>query len=51
MYLLNLLNEFVQKIIKNDDIIIATGYNVCVCIDENNRRRPYIPQQILSIIK
>lgn len=42
---------FKQQIVKNDGTIIANGYNVCVCIDENNRRRPYIPQQILDVIK
>ena len=39
---------FKQQIIKNDDTIIVNGYNICVCIDETNRRRPYIPQQILD---
>ena len=41
---------FKQQVVKNDGTIIANGYNVCVCIDENNRRRPYIPQQILDVI-
>lgn len=37
---------FKQTIRKEDGTLIATGYNVCVCIDENNRRRPYIPEII-----
>jgi|688.fasta_scaffold759262_2 acyl-CoA thioester hydrolase len=39
--------SFEQKIIKDDGSLIATGYNICVCIDENNKKRPYIPEQIL----
>lgn len=42
---------FEQNIIKNDNTLIAVGYNVCVCIDENNRRRPYLPEQIKVIIQ
>ena len=37
---------FKQEIRKDDGTLIATGYNICVCIDENNRRRPYIPELI-----
>lgn len=36
-----------EQIIKNSqDKIVAKAYNICVCIDENNRRRPYIPEII-----
>ncbi|MBP9777766.1 MAG: acyl-CoA thioesterase [Rickettsiaceae bacterium] len=41
---------FEQVIKKNDGTIIAIGHNVCVCIDENNKRKPYIPEQIESIL-
>lgn len=41
---------FKQTIIKENGTIIATGYNICVCIDENNRRRPYLPVLISQAI-
>lgn len=37
---------FQQRILRKDEKLIATGYNICVCIDENNRRRPYVPELI-----
>lgn len=41
---------FEQKIIKEDGALIATGYNICVAIDENNKKRPFVPSEILNII-
>ena len=41
---------FKQKILKHDGTLIATGYNLCVCIDENNRRKPYVPELIAQAI-
>lgn len=29
-----------------DEILIAKSHNICVCIDGNNRNRPYIPEII-----
>lgn len=38
---------FEQEIRKiDDDILIAKAYNVCVCLDGNNRNRPYLPENI-----
>lgn len=42
---------FNQQIINNNNLMIASGYNICVCIDENNKRKPYIPKQILDTIQ
>jgi acyl-CoA thioester hydrolase len=41
---------FKQKITKSDGSIVATGYNICVCIDETNRRRPYLPEIISRVL-
>jgi acyl-CoA thioester hydrolase len=41
---------FKQQIFREDKMLIAEGYNICVCIDETNRRRPYIPQKIAEIL-
>lgn len=29
-----------------DNVLIAKSHNICVCIDGNNRNRPYIPESI-----
>ena len=42
---------FQQKIVKKDGTLVASGYNICVCIDENNRRRPYLPEKIKELIQ
>lgn len=41
---------FKQTIKILDGTVIANGYNICVCIDENNRRRPYMPEKIAQAI-
>lgn len=43
---------FNQIVKKQDDVgtVVAIGYNICVCIDETNRRRPYIPKQVENIL-
>lgn len=42
---------FKQAVKRSDGTLVALGYNVCVCIDENNRRRPYIPEQVYKAIE
>ena len=38
---------FIQEIIKlPDNLLIAKAHNTCVCIDGNNRNRPYLPEII-----
>lgn len=38
---------FEQEIRKiEDNLLIAKSYNVCACIDGNNRNRPYLPECI-----
>lgn len=38
---------FEQEIRKLDDgLLIAKAYNICVCIDGNNRNRPYLPDSV-----
>lgn len=39
---------FKQVVKKLDGTVVVIGYNICVCIDENNRRRPYLPEQIIK---
>lgn len=41
---------FEQVVKKLDGTIAAIGLNTCVCIDENNRRRPYLPEQIVNVL-
>jgi acyl-CoA thioester hydrolase len=41
---------FKQTIAKSDGSVVATGHNICVCIDETNRRRPYLPELISKAI-
>jgi acyl-CoA thioester hydrolase len=38
---------FEQEIRKvQGNVLVAKAYNICVCIDGNNRNRPYIPDLI-----
>lgn len=42
---------FQQEIRKlPEHILIASSYNVCVCIDANNRNRPYIPAALENLL-
>jgi acyl-CoA thioester hydrolase len=41
---------FEQVVKKMDGTIVAKGLNICVCIDENNRRRPYLPKKIADLL-
>lgn len=42
---------FEQEIrLASNDLLIAKGLNVGVCIDANNRNRPYIPDAILRVL-
>jgi len=41
---------FEQEIKKiDDDVLIAKSYNIGVCVDGNNRNRPYIPEIIKNL--
>lgn len=42
---------FKQIIKKIDGTVVAKGFNICACIDENNRRRPYIPSEIIEYME
>lgn len=42
---------FNQIVKKQDSTIAAIGFNICVCIDENNKNRPYIPEQLQKYFK
>lgn len=33
-----------------DDVLIAKSFNVCVCVDGNNRNRPYVPEPIQKML-